>query len=729
MSEIVLTKESSFKKIKVVDGSATDVIKQMLENGSEDRLVGTTLDGINAVTGMDASSITKTTLKRDFVDVELKGTIHDISMTREDRPADFDPVMLALKSRVESLFAVEHGVDFFLAKRTKNHVSATRDSEYAYYELIIPLAQSVSADVYSHVRTYVRQELLFPAMQIKGISFSKNYRDHKYSFTNALDLSGSHFSKYNFYKSKELEGAIDSAKYTMDVGRFMIDAEERAEKKKRKELRKARIEAKKAKGKTEGLQYDSNGDLVAGSVSNWIYMISNLSPNPLFGENELDGRSYVISNFEKTFKIGNIETVVHLKPKDFVDDNVISNVQILVEHKFGVTTAQDKFIRQAINKIAQANKFNPFLNFVRSNRWDGVHRIQNIFTDFLGAPRTDLNRWLGTSLFITSLNLLINKGMSQIVYDLIGDQGVGKTTLLEKLFLSLPAEYADENWGFPNQGWYTDQISSFDDKDSKMLMAGKLIVNDDEMVIRHLSKVDKAKKIASSDKIEFRKPYDHDITTVARTYVLTATSNKPRSVYISQNGNRKFAPVMVRAKYHTKDVFSADLTPHVVGQMWAEAYQLFLKLGARVTTYTVPSKKKQSEMEEVRQTLQYIDATTILVEKYVIDDYEKFYKTDSTEAYSVSTKKLIEVAEGYTPYKAESKISAIMEDNLGMKEIDLMYQGKLGVGFVETVDTHDKIESAKEILKARHLAAHRFTNFDMSKDPNKDDKKQKKSAK
>ena len=46
-------------------------------------------------------------------------------------------------------------------------------------------------------------------------------------------------------------------------------------------------------------------------------------------------------------------------------------------------------------------------------------------------------------------------------------QGSGKTTFLTKM----------------GQGWYTDSMKNFDDKDQLVMMLRALIVNDDEMAI------------------------------------------------------------------------------------------------------------------------------------------------------------------------------------------------------------------------------------------------------
>lgn len=39
--------------------------------------------------------------------------------------------------------------------------------------------------------------------------------------------------------------------------------------------------------------------------------------------------------------------------------------------------------------IADTNKFNPFIDMLNSISWDGVPRIKNLLTDYLGVEKND----------------------------------------------------------------------------------------------------------------------------------------------------------------------------------------------------------------------------------------------------------------------------------------------------------------------------------------------------
>ena len=48
----------------------------------------------------------------------------------------------------------------------------------------------------------------------------------------------------------------------------------------------------------------------------------------------------------------------------------------------------DKKILSALEMVADVNKFNPFVDMLNSITWDGVPRIENLLTDYLGVEKT-----------------------------------------------------------------------------------------------------------------------------------------------------------------------------------------------------------------------------------------------------------------------------------------------------------------------------------------------------
>ena len=49
----------------------------------------------------------------------------------------------------------------------------------------------------------------------------------------------------------------------------------------------------------------------------------------------------------------------------------------------------DKKILAALEMAADVNKFNPFIDMLNSTVWDGVPRIENLLTDYLGVAKSE----------------------------------------------------------------------------------------------------------------------------------------------------------------------------------------------------------------------------------------------------------------------------------------------------------------------------------------------------
>ena len=69
--------------------------------------------------------------------------------------------------------------------------------------------------------------------------------------------------------------------------------------------------------------------------------------------------------------------------------------------------------------------------------------------------------------FVGAVTKVLSKACKiDFVLDIVGGQGVGKTSFLQKI----------------GKEWYTDAVTDFQNKDNYDIMLKSLIVNDDEMV-------------------------------------------------------------------------------------------------------------------------------------------------------------------------------------------------------------------------------------------------------
>ncbi|WP_326521334.1 VapE domain-containing protein [Limosilactobacillus viscerum] len=197
------------------------------------------------------------------------------------------------------------------------------------------------------------------------------------------------------------------------------------------------------------------------------------------------------------------------------------------------------------------------------------------------------------------------------IFDLIGTQGVGKTTFLMKYFNSFGKKGLDSTWPRDNFDWYLQGIRSFDQKDDNLAMAGMLCVNDDEMTASKKSGVETLKQIASAPFFKVRKPYDTLPTKIERTFIMCRTSNLTQNLYTASHGQRKFVPFLVSKARHTMDCAgpNSSITPWLVDQFWAEAYAKYLQLKSdgKLVSFFSLSRAEEDQLQEMRVSLQYID--------------------------------------------------------------------------------------------------------------------------
>ncbi|WP_252904261.1 virulence-associated E family protein [Secundilactobacillus silagei] len=138
------------------------------------------------------------------------------------------------------------------------------------------------------------------------------------------------------------------------------------------------------------------------------------------------------------------------------------------------------------------------------------------------------------------------------VLDLVGGQGIGKTTLLKKMA----------------NGLYTDSFTSFTNKDDLAMMVRSWIVNDDEMTVSQRTDFASLKKFISQQRVEYRKPYGKVIEKHDKGFVIARTTNQ--LTYLKdRTGDRRFLPIRTNKSNQELHPFY-DLKQDYIDQLWGE---------------------------------------------------------------------------------------------------------------------------------------------------------------
>ncbi|MBM7631116.1 virulence-associated E family protein [Geomicrobium sediminis] len=210
-------------------------------------------------------------------------------------------------------------------------------------------------------------------------------------------------------------------------------------------------------------------------------------------------------------------------------------------------------INDALVIGAARNRFNPVVDYLNSLEWDGVHRLDRLFIDYMGAADTSYIRAVTRKSFIAAVARAMVPGIKHDTMPVLtGAQGLGKTTLIQKM----------------GQSWFTNSIESFEGKDAAELLQGVWIVEVGEMSAYSKSDVNTIKGFLSRTEDQYRAAYARKAEKHPRKCVFFGTSNQ--SDYLKDaTGGRRFWPVDVGVTMPVKSVFT-DLDEEI-DQLWAEA--------------------------------------------------------------------------------------------------------------------------------------------------------------
>ncbi|MCO7175544.1 VapE domain-containing protein [Sporolactobacillus kofuensis] len=261
-------------------------------------------------------------------------------------------------------------------------------------------------------------------------------------------------------------------------------------------------------------------------------------------------------------------------------------------------------IKHALSQCSAKNRFNPVADFLNSLTWDGKKRLDDLFIDYLGAADTPYVRAVTRKSFVAAVARAMKPGVK---YDtmpvLTGTQGLGKTTLIQKL----------------GKDWFTNSVESFEGKDAAELLQGVWIVEIGEMSAYKKSDLDTIKGFLSRTEDQYRAAYARKTEKHPRRCVFFGTSN--RSDYLRDpTGGRRFLPIDVGVQRPTKSVFD-DLDSEV-DQLWAEAV-MHWRLGESLFLTGELEQEAKRQQEEHSESDPWEAAINEFVERKVPADWDK----------------------------------------------------------------------------------------------------------
>lgn len=313
-------------------------------------------------------------------------------------------------------------------------------------------------------------------------------------------------------------------------------------------------------GKDDGFLVTTSGGLSTAAVNN-VTQIIQREPRlrDAFRLNQFTGDVDVVHDIKLPLYKLNTDITV---PKGEYNDRVINDLGIFIENNpIYETTFKSPVLDTGIQMAAQLNAYNPAADYFNAayKDWDKKHRFDTIFHTYLGADVNKINSLI-SQIFFTAVAAKALQSETKVDYvlDLVGGQGVGKTTFAQKI---APLDL------------YTDQFNTFTDKDDFAVMKGKLIINDDEMTATHNSSFEVIKKFITMQQFEYRRPYARKPEMFDKKFVMVRTTNELRYLK-DKSGDRRFLTIFCDPAKQEKSPVT-DLSSALVEQLWGEAVWSF----------------------------------------------------------------------------------------------------------------------------------------------------------
>ncbi|MGO5501361.1 VapE domain-containing protein [Lactobacillus amylovorus] len=327
---------------------------------------------------------------------------------------------------------------------------------------------------------------------------------------------------------------------------------------------------------------DSHNNIKKNSIEN---VVAILESDPIFKD------TFQYNEFSEENEITKDISELHIKKGNFIDaygDEIASYIER--QQDYDHVLFDKNRIESAINVVSRRHAFNPMVDYMNEayNKWDKKRRLDDFFPKFLGVKKSEVSILI-TRLWFMGGVAKVYDPLTKIdqALDLIGSQGVGKTTLLQRV---------------APMGLYTDQINSVTDKDDLGNLIGMFIVNDDEMVATSKSSFEEIKKFLTDESFKYRPPYAKHPKQFIKKFIFARTTNN-RTYLKDKTGTRRWLPLMAHKSLQELNPVT-DLTTDYVQQLWGETVWLYKQ--AKEPFKLTP--KQMELLDNHRKNFEYVDS-------------------------------------------------------------------------------------------------------------------------
>lgn len=221
-------------------------------------------------------------------------------------------------------------------------------------------------------------------------------------------------------------------------------------------------------------------------------------------------------------------------------------------------------IVNAINLIAQENQYHPIMDYLDSLEWDGIPRVDRVFTELLEADDDELTHLMTRLWFIAAVRRVYEPGCkfdSMIL--LTGAHGIGKSVACRLLSNNYYCEFTTKE---------LEQASH--QKDLFNRLGETWIANGDELKLTQRTMED-IKSLISTEKFKYRRAYGRFIEENPIHCVFIGSTNESEMLKDYSTLTERRFWVIECHKTAADSKVKDTLTQQYVDQLWAEAVQMY----------------------------------------------------------------------------------------------------------------------------------------------------------
>ncbi|MDU2148155.1 MAG: virulence-associated E family protein [Paeniclostridium sordellii] len=241
---------------------------------------------------------------------------------------------------------------------------------------------------------------------------------------------------------------------------------------------------------------------------------------------------------------------------DIWQDSDDANLRVYIDITYGIVAPYK--INDGLAIIEKKNKYHPIIDYLNSNTWDKVSRVDTLMIDYLGAEDCEYTRNVTRKMLVAAVSRVFNPGIKfDYMLVLVGRQGIGKSYIINLL----------------GREWYSDSLNTVYGKEAYEQLQNAWILEMAELSATKKADAEAIKHFISKTEDSYRQAYGRRVDTFKRQCVFFGTTNENEFLK-DRTGNRRYWPLMVGVNKPLRNLFK-DLNKNEINQIWAEALYLY----------------------------------------------------------------------------------------------------------------------------------------------------------